>query len=510
MLLPSFPLFALLRRSTWLIALCLGAPGLAAASAVTSHAREYVLQTTASADSNWDSRAGFLWNGAARTHHGVRATSWYILALMLRDAPGDRDRALHALRAVLAQQINEPSAAWHGTFFRRPEEPAPRHDAKIWQDYDPNWRQFIGTAFALLLLEFEDRIPPADRARIDESLRLAVEGELHHGRLQPTYTNIALMHGFLQAYAGRRLQRPEWVQAGEAWMEAVYAAYQPHATFEEFNSPTYYGVDLYGLALLRRHGVTPRLRELGATMEQGLWREIAQSYHAGLRNLAGPFDRTYGMDLRRYVSLTGAWLRLAFPENQAPLPPLSTKMAHGNDLFFIPCFALLGVEIPADALPHFTRFSGERLLTRKIGDGRRVATSWLGTDLLIGGESTSLSRDTRGPQGQFRPATLHWRLPDDDVGWIALIQSSRVDAEAAPHSLSIRAIGDSTFRIYAPGASLSQLKRDHWSLPGLEIRIETDARDFSVQPAAEFIDVTFHAATRFNFSTRTLRSPATP
>ncbi|HWL17362.1 MAG TPA: hypothetical protein VNR00_17270, partial [Opitutus sp.] len=425
-----------------LLALSVALAPAGASPELSPRARDLVADAARLSDALWDARAGLLWNNEKHESHGVRASSWYVLGLMARDQPGDRERALAALRAVLAQQIDAPGAPWDGTFYRTAEESQPRHDAKIWHDYDPNWRQFIGSAFALLLLEYEDRIPVADREAIERSLERAVSGELQHGRLRPSYTNIALMHGFLQGYAGQRLNRPDWVRASETWIKAVHAEFAPHQSFDEFNSPTYYGVDLYGLALLRRHGATPLLRQRGAEMEAALWRDIAKFYHADLHNLAGPFDRTYGMDLQRYVSLTGVWLRLALPLDEVPLPPLATKMDHGRDFLFGPCFALLGAEIPADALPHFTQFSGERLLRRPIADGKRIATAWLGRHLMIGAEHTGLSREARGPTGQFRPATIHWRAGPDTLGWIALIQSPRVDAEASAHALSIRAIGD--------------------------------------------------------------------
>jgi hypothetical protein len=503
----SSPVRSYFRRAsvTAVAALLLGSPPpiVAAPTALTPQARELVLTSTRLADQNWDERAGFLWNGTSRKSHGVRATSWYILGLMVRDAPGDRDRALAALHAVLAQQIDEPDAAWHGTFYRTPEEPQPRHDAKMWDDYDPNWREFIGSALALLLIEYEDRVPAADRARIDASLTRAVEGELRQGRLVPTYTNIALMHGFLQGYAGQRLHRDDWVRASEAWLESVYTAFAPHESFEEFNSPTYYGVDLYGLALLRRHGSTPRLRELGATMEAALWNDIARFYHAGLRNLAGPFDRTYGMDMPHYVSLTGVWLRLALPAAEAPLPAPGPVMDHGNDFNFTPCFALLGIEIPASAASHFSRFTGERQLTRPIGDGRRVATAWLDRDIMIGAESTSLSRDTRGPTAQFRPATIHWRSRENEVGWIALVQSPRVNARASRNRLAIHAIGDNTLRIAVPsGVEPAQITRERWNLPGLVVHVESDARDFTLKPGADFVDVSYLGATQITLRTQ--------
>jgi len=475
---------------------------------LTPRAKEMVLASAKISDARWDHRARLLWTNETRSAHGVRASSWYILSLMMRDQPGDRERALEALRGVLAQQIDDPGAAWDGTFFRTAEEARPRHDARRWQDYDPNWRQFIGTVFSLLLIEYGDRIPAPEQSRIEDSLRRAVEGELHENRLLPSYTNIALMHGFLMAYAGERLKRPQWVRDGEAWLEAVYAGFIPHDSFDEFNSPTYYGVDLYGLALLRRHGATPRLRELGRTMEAALWNDIARFYHAGLHNLAGPYDRAYGMDMRHYVSLTGVWLGLALPAPLTPLPPLSPDMPHGNDFSFTPCFALLGVEIPPEAAVHFTRFSGERQLTRPIADGKRVATAWLGDAIMIGAESTGLGRDTRGANAQFRPATIHWRAPGGEVGWIALIQSPRVNARASRNTLAIEAIGESTLRLSVPGADDTQLALDHWVLPGLDVRIETDAETFSVQPGKGVIDVIYARATRIVL--RTTPRPASP
>lgn len=477
----------------------------AAAEPLPPPAAELLQESMLIADARWDARAHLLWNSADETRrsvHSVRQSAWYVLGLMARDGAGDRDRALATLRAVLRQQIDEPGQAWDGTFYRSPEEPRPQPGARMWQDYDPNWRQFIGTAFALLLIEFEDRLPPADRQAIEECIRRSVEGELAEGRLQPSYTNIAVMHGFLLAYAGTRLGRPEWIRAGEAWMESVQREFAPHRSFDEYNSPTYYGVDLYGLALLRRHGPTAPLRTLGAAMEAALWEDIALFYHAGLRNLAGPFDRTYGMDLTRYVSLTGMWLRLAISPEAAPLPPVSQTMSHGNDFLFAPCFVLLGVELPAATRPHFSRFAGERRIERPIADGRRIATAWLGAEVMIGGEITAQSRGVTGPEHQFRPATIHWRAPDGTIAWAAVVRSPRLDARAGQNTLEIEATGNTTIRVHAPGLDPEQFTRTRWSLPGLEINVDSDALSFSVESGTDFIDLTFGQATRIRLQTR--------
>ena len=54
--------------------------------------------------------------------------------------------------------------------------------------------------------------------------------------------------------------------------------------------------------------------------------------------------------------------------------------------------------------------SGERQFTRQITDDR-VATAWIGKDIVYGGETTNKTRDS-GPQTnfhQFHPATVQWR-----------------------------------------------------------------------------------------------------
>ena len=70
----------------------------------------------------------------------VRETSYYALALLFRDGPGDRQRAVDALNAVLKNQYVTPGVRWYGTYKRTPEEPDPAPNAVMWRDYDPNWR----------------------------------------------------------------------------------------------------------------------------------------------------------------------------------------------------------------------------------------------------------------------------------------------------------------------------------------------------------------------------------
>lgn len=316
-----------------------------------------------------------------------------------------------------------------------------------------NWRQFIGTTFAVFLLKYPDRLPAELRARLEESIRRAVEGEIHEDRLTPAYTNIALMHGFLWVFAGQRFNHPAWITAGEAWATAIHAGFAPHQTFEEYNSPTYYGVDLYSLALWRALGPTDHLRHLGAAMETSGATSPRFTMPASAISPAPTIVPRIGTDLTRYVSLTGAWLGLELDPAIAPFPELNRPMDHAFDFLAVPCYAILGAQIPADALPHFQRFQGERQVTRTITP-QRTATAWLGANLMLGGESTSLSRSAgASSRTQFYPATIHWKSSRRRPRLVWLRDTPRLDVLAAKNTLAITAIGDSIFRLSVPGLS---------------------------------------------------------
>jgi len=252
-------------------------------------------------------------------------------------------------------------------------------------------------------------------------------------------------------------------------------------------------VDFYGLALWRVYGPTPALRKMGSEMEAELWRDVAAYYHAGLKNIAGPYDRSYGMDLTKYVSLTGLWLRTALDGKSAPFPEISGRLDHSNDLIYAPLFAVLGAKIPADAMKHFQGFVEERQLRRVITPNR-VATAWIGPELILGAESTNYTREAGA---QFHPATIHWRTPAGGVGWIRLYQGPRLNAEVEKQTLTISGVGDYTFRIAAPAVDAKTFQRDIWLMPGLTVKLETDARRMEVKPGNGFIDIDYREATTF-------------
>ena len=165
---------------------------------------------TAWMDRSWDPDVGLLWNmegsfdelAAPRSLHLVPQSAWYVVGLLARRADDDVERARRTIAAVAATQYDEPATVWHGTLARFHEWPHPPDDAREWVDYDPNWRQFVGTTFALVLADHADALDAPTIEVMRRVIELAVEGE-PDGRVPASYSNIALMKSWLDVEAGR-------------------------------------------------------------------------------------------------------------------------------------------------------------------------------------------------------------------------------------------------------------------------------------------------------------------
>lgn len=468
------------------------------------NSRELFQESMTLGDQAWDKDTKLISTGGVAAHesvairHMVRESSWYAFGLLVRDGKGDRQKAAEILEAVLKEQYLVAGTRWYGTFRRSPEEAEPKAEAVMWKEYDPNWREFIGCTFAMILIEYPDRIPAELARQMYASIDHALEGERKEGRLVPSYSNIALMYGFLWDFAAVHDQQASWKEQSAQWTESVYRLFKENNSFFEYNSPTYYGVDLYGLALWRDYGSSERIRTMGSEMEGTLWRDIAVFYQPKLRNVSGPYDRSYGMDMESYVSVVGVWLRTVLSAGTAPLPRIEASTDHVADAWFAPQFVVLGAKIPSDAMTNFQRFQGEHLVRRQITK-ERTATAWIGKEVIYGGEFTSKTKDA-GTTTQFHPATVQWRTPSGKVGWIRLIECPLVDATADEHGLTIVATGDIRLRLFAPNSVPSKISSSRWELPGLNVEVSSDAKGFTQTKSGDALDVTYSGMTKMTLS----------
>jgi hypothetical protein len=363
--------------------------------------------------------------------HLIRETAWFALDALSHDETGI---AVEALRTVLGRQYDRPGKPWHGTFPIFDHDPEPGDDAIMWLSYDPNWRQFVGVALALIIDQYADRLPTGVVKECEAATQRCVEGE-PPGRIVASYSNPALMHAWLADWVGRRFGRPDWQAQGWALAAEIMALFDATGTLYEFNSPTYDGVNLMAATLWAASGEP--LRAAGEQLVAALLDSLQFLYHPTLHNLCGPFTRTYGMDLASRITLYGLW-RLVALSDETALPPLAgAVIEHSHDLFFSPLIEWAIDRSPQAFPPDSQVFPRQR--TFDLNGGRR-ATALLDAEVMMGAECG-------GREGlvwdQYVPGSVHWR-EDGRICWLRVHaqQAQPVDCELVDGTLVVTPAGD--------------------------------------------------------------------
>ena len=111
------------------------------------------------------------------------------------------------------------------------------------------------------------------------------------------------MRAWLDSWHGQRVGDARRLERGRAFAEAIVADFDRFGAFDEFNAPTYYGIDVYALRLWQAFSPDPFFAIHGGRLENELWRSAGEFYNANLRNYCGPFTRSYNPDATRSVTL---------------------------------------------------------------------------------------------------------------------------------------------------------------------------------------------------------------
>jgi hypothetical protein len=428
-------------------------------------------------DPLWDPSVGLV-EHPAEEYHPVRASSRYAVGLLVRDDDGDRDRAAATLDAVLDYQFTEePDAVYFGTWARTPAEHHPMDDPTEWEDYDPNWREFVGTTLALVHDEFAGRLPEDLRERIAEAVRTAAAGTLDRD-VTPAYTNIALMRAFLLQWTGDLDGDQMLAQIGQEYADEIHELFGPHETFCEFNSPTYNRVTLNALAQwVIGTGSETTFHERGEEMERALWEQIGQFYHPGLGQLGGPYSRCYRMDTWDDV----AYVRLAAGRegDDLPLPAADADpVSSGGTL--LTTVVQSWARAPDDVCSALRSFGGESRVERTVGcgDTEYAATAWHGEHVALGGFECLRGPHENGSD-QYHTGTFHWRVDGDNVGWgrVRVPGEEQPDARADQGQLRVQRRNSESvrFELRAPGLDVNGIRETEWSLPGLTVELQSNA-----------------------------------
>jgi len=393
--------------------------------------------------------------------HGTRSGIYHAVGMLYRNEGADRENAQIVMRNLLNLQYNTPGEKNHGMWR-----------TGVGKDReDQNWREFVGVGFIMAREYFGDVLDPDLMRDLDAALIRAAQGAAVRD-VSPEYTNIALMSAFLLNYTGHIASHPAFQEQGKEKAKAILDLFSLYNTFTEFNSPTYYGTNLLGLGLWRELGKSPELRTWANEIETVFWKQIAQCYHAGLKNVCGPYVRGYGMDMTKYAALVGLCIAMGLEDAEhAPLPNTKDR---AFEWAYAPLFALLNVKPPTDQLNVFKTFSDAREILYEIPHRNKVFQAQV---LLEPTWMMGAATGMRRRWNQHCPGTVHWAV-GNQVGWLLVDGENAAEVKIEDRKLhiyltQIDVAHPLRILIYAPQANLKTIIGDTWTLPGMTFHVET-------------------------------------
>lgn len=355
----------------------------------------------------------------------------------------------------------------YGDYQVYPEQPTVGTEAYpgvIYNPWDPNWRGFIGTTFIAILEEFRHLLDDDLKTLMLKSLHLDAIGDTYRvggvndDNLYPSYSNAAIMHTSLSSWVGRHTNDSNLTAEGERWGREIVELFDRGNALSEFNSPTYAGVSLWGLAIWAKYLPSESvLNQNGGRMITAVWQTTAQLYNANMRNMAGPWDRSYGYDMNRYFSIMGLWIWNAVGREASSIYKYPQVMAHQDDFEFGPLVSIIGPYmnsfISYTAIASFRTFPGTHTFNTTVyspayDNVLRNISALLSPNLTIGAETFD-ENVVGGPninQQQFNPAVVQWLRSDGSVDFISLY----AETEALQAS-----VGDGELELSYPSGNCS-------------------------------------------------------
>ncbi|NUR84438.1 MAG: hypothetical protein HOY71_10170, partial [Nonomuraea sp.] len=313
--------------------------------------------------------------------HEIRESTDYALALL---RAGRDERARDVLGVVVAHQVTDPLDEHYGLWGYFLEEPPAAMGPADW-----NWADFIGVRLAQVLAVHGDVLDGGVAVALGHAAR-----SIFRRNVGPRYTNIALLGAVTTAAAGELLDEPYLLDYARRRVAALTA----FGTFAEYNSPAY---TPFLLEIAERCALIvrdPQVRESVEALRVRVWEALAERFHPGTMQLAGPHARAYDDWLRpSLVEYLGA---------QTGVPLVTRPGVADGDLTprlfpSLPCPPALAARfaaLPEDPVEVVTEF-----------DAGVTGTTWLTADACLG----SVNQDFAWTQR--RPLLGYWRTPEDQA-----------------------------------------------------------------------------------------------
>ena len=203
-------------------------------------------------------------------------------ALTLCEAHTGVDRMDSLLAIAEPLQDRDKASPTYGNFYWYSDDR---------QVTDRNAVDFCMQGAAPLWIRHHDTLPPAARERLKKMIAFGIDGLMGH-KVKPSYTNLALMNAGNLILLGEAMERPDAAEEGYARLDRFLSAMWESGT-HEYNSPTYYGVDMEDLQLMAAFAKRERGKEQARTLLEFFWRDIALNWFPAAQKMAGARSRDY-------------------------------------------------------------------------------------------------------------------------------------------------------------------------------------------------------------------------
>jgi hypothetical protein len=324
--------------------------------------------------------------------HPTRESLDYALRLL---RSGRKEQAATIVSKVLSLQDTDPTSKTYGIWPWLLEEPLAEMDPPDW-----NWADFCGARLAQLLGEHAGDLPGGLIQDARTGLGHAA-ASIFRRNVGPAYTNIAVMGAGVTLAAGELLSEPRLANYGRRRLRSIVEHTEHHGGFNEYNSPTYTIVTLAECERMLQLVRDPSARADAESLRRAAWQTIAEHYHPGTNQWAGPHGRTYSDRLD--VGIAG------YLSERTGVEVLPHPAAVLRDRFEgnapLPC--------PAGLVGRFrSPGRGETELQstfiRRDGEvGPTMGTTWMSGDACLG----SVNRDNLWDQR--RVLLGYWRTEED-------------------------------------------------------------------------------------------------
>lgn len=314
--------------------------------------------------------------------HATRESLDYALALLRAGEARPAERATEIVRKVLTLQDTDPTSHTYGIWPWLLEEPLTAMAPPDW-----NWADFCGARLVQMLAEHAALLPDRLVAEMRAGLGHAAWA-IFRRNVRPGYTNIAIMGAGVALAAGELLDEPQLADYGRRRLRRVVEHTEFHGGLNEYNSPTYTIVAVHECERILQLVRDPAARADAEALRAIAWRTIAEHFHPGTNQWAGPHSRAYSLWIDAGIA---AYLSAQTGVHVQPHP--AARPGSGIDLVTpLPC--PLGLANRFEALPEDTTIVRRRFIRREGADGgsddaSTWGTTWLTGDACLG----SVNRD---------------------------------------------------------------------------------------------------------------------